>query len=131
MKELVAQENVKGIQDILAQNFEAVKREKLSWLNELQDTGYSGKEIAGLLVDTKVDTPWIFFDPDDTQDFSLDTELHAKACVLYALEALLERGANAGAQPRLELESSRDPRLHSHVKRSLDELCWSRSTFKR
>ncbi|KAK4194662.1 hypothetical protein QBC40DRAFT_353104 [Triangularia verruculosa] len=51
------------------------------WVQELRDIGFSNEKIASILLEQKLDSPWIFFKPRDVEAAAIDVNKHIPDCV--------------------------------------------------
>jgi hypothetical protein len=81
LPEAITNCNSSEIKKLLSESFEQVATGEYAWLNELDDIGYSRHEIAELLLEIARDSPWIYFERQEHQEYNVDVNIHQESCV--------------------------------------------------
>jgi ankyrin repeat protein len=105
------------VQRFLVRNFASAATSDYEWLHELDEAGYSKREIAELLLEDISDSPWIHFTPQAHVRHRIKTIFHVPGCAH-------QTSFNIKPQSLLYSEQvhSRSP-LHTDVRRQVEELC--------
>lgn len=113
---------IESVRRLLQDDFDAMAQGEFEWLTELQEHGYSIHEIAQLLIDEKINSPWILLERKDFQRASMATNYHQPSCV--------HNRKNAKEDTRVDSTSSTSHRSHRSSLASneetmlrLEELC--------
>jgi hypothetical protein len=80
LKEVLSFRDVDRLRIFVAAHFEAIVEEECPWLQELKDIGYTLEEMAGLLLENEMDAPWIFFEPQELPEISIQEDFHIDQC---------------------------------------------------
>lgn len=117
LEEALASRSLRVVQDFLDRNFESVARADYMWLHELDDAGYSKREIATVLLEDKFERPWIYFTPKQCEHDSIQDMLHIRGCAHQVVSPPLH-SAQHPEQPDNHVSLS-----HADVRREVEELC--------
>jgi hypothetical protein len=106
------------VQRFLVRNFASAATSDFEWLHELDEAGYTRREIAELLLEESSDSPWIYFTLRTHVRHPIQNGSHVPGCA---------HGANFNTEPQSLLYSerahSRSPLLHVDVRQQVEELC--------
>lgn len=80
IREALASKDVRVLEKVLRKDFLEVTQDEYLWLREIKAIGYSITDIAELLIEQVVDTPWIFFDPQVIPISEIDPHFHLPNC---------------------------------------------------
>ena len=118
LPEALESRDLRIIQRFLARNFVSVAASGYVWLYELDEAGYSMREIAELLFEDINDSPWIHFTPRVHSRRPIRTSFHVTGCV---------HQASFSTEPQSLLDSGRipyySPTFHTDMRRLVEELC--------
>ncbi|KAF4235559.1 hypothetical protein CNMCM8980_003251 [Aspergillus fumigatiaffinis] len=89
------------------------------WIRKLQGIGYSLQEIANLLLDEVIDSPWIYFEPSEIARFVVQPNRHVPRCSHHYCSD--QRGLLEGSQPCLSRQGSAADDFE--VIEIIEELC--------
>jgi hypothetical protein len=81
MEKAIANRALKNIEYLLQKSFDAVATGEFEWLKELKELGYPNSKIAGLLLDSDRDSPWIFFKRNENPELEIDPHYHHPECM--------------------------------------------------
>ncbi len=107
--------DIRVVQLFLEKNFTPAATSDYAWLHELDEAGYSKREIAELLLMDIGDSPWIYFAPRLHVRRPIQTDFHAPGCA-HQMSSNTE-------PPSIEQEYSYSPPTHTEVRRLVEELC--------
>ena len=106
------------VQRFLTKNFDSAATSNYAWLRELDEAGYSVREISGLLLEDMSDSPWIHFTPRVLTKSSIRTNFHVPDCA---------HQTKLNTKPPSFLYSEQYPSyslpLQTDVRRLVEELC--------
>ncbi|KAG8532871.1 uncharacterized protein KY384_002749 [Bacidia gigantensis] len=110
--------DIRAVQHLLMIDFETAATSEFTWLHELNEAGYTVREIAELLLEDINDSPWIHFTPQEHTKFPVRIKFHLPNC---AHQISLNTKQPSILQSEKSLSFS--PPLHSDVRRLVEELC--------
>ena len=118
LSEVLKSRDIHIVQRFLARNFASAATSSYGWLHELDEAGYSSREIAELLLEDICDSPWIYYTPQPRTRHRIQTIFHVPDCAHQA-------SSNTKPQSLLYSEQvySRSLPLHTNVRRQVEELC--------
>ena len=110
--------NLHVVQRFLARKFASVATSDYEWLHELDEAGYSMREIAEILLEDIGDSSWIYFTPQMRVRHRIQTTFHVPG---FAHQA----SSNTRRQSFLCSEDvhSHSTPLYTDVRRQVEELC--------
>ncbi|KAK8218246.1 hypothetical protein IWZ01DRAFT_492415 [Phyllosticta capitalensis] len=91
-----------------------------SWIQELLEMDYSTKEVVELLQEQSLDSPWIFFEPQESNDLRVMEDCHIAGCCHKRLDTQ-DIGSLAENEDHSILLISRD--RQDQVKSLVEGLC--------
>ena len=118
LKEALESRDLLIVQRFLTRNFVSTATSRYAWLQELDEAGYSIREIAELLLEDNSDSPWIYFTPRMHVRHRIRTNFHVPGCAH-------EMSFNTKPESLLYSKQahSHSPHLHTDVRRLVEELC--------
>ena len=118
LPEALKSRDLRAVQRFLTKNFDSTATSNYAWLRELDEAGYSVREIAELLLEDISDSPWIHFTPRVLTKSSIRTNFHVPDCA---------HQTNLNTEPPSVLYSEQHPSyslpLQTDVRRLVEELC--------
>lgn len=81
LEQALSSEDVKKVQRILDSKFDQIAVNEFSWLHELDEIGYTHREMAELLLESAADAPWIYFEKGRTIGSEILPQYHLPECV--------------------------------------------------
>ncbi|KAL9098636.1 MAG: hypothetical protein Q9163_005743 [Psora crenata] len=117
LSEALKSRELRVVQRFLTKNFESAATSDFTWLRELDEAGYSVREIAELLLEDISDSPWIHFTPQVHTKSPVRINFHVPGCA---------HQINLNTKPSVlhsEQFPSCSPPLYSDVRRLVEELC--------
>lgn len=81
IKEALSARNLNILRQLLKRRIDLVACAEYSWLQELDDIGYTSDEIADLLFEQANDSPWIYFEPVAFSAVEVHSGVHLPGCV--------------------------------------------------
>lgn len=118
LSEALKSHDLRVVQRFLTENFDSAATADYAWLRELEEAGYSLREIADLLLEDVSDSPWIHFTPRVPTKSSIRTNFHVPDCA---------HQTNFNTEPPSVLCSEQSPSyslpLQTDVRRLVEELC--------
>jgi ankyrin repeat protein len=115
LKEAMSYCDPEYLSNFLTKRFDTIAESEYPWLRELEDVGYSRNEMAALLLEHAKDTPWIYFEPGNYQNFGITEGFHLQRCVHWT---------HSSECPTLAaLPGILEPSDEQDVQRSIQELC--------
>ena len=118
LAEAIKSRDLHIVQCFLTKNFESATKTDFAWLRELDESGYSMREMAELLLEDIQDSPWICFTPRAHEKRPVHTEFHIPDCVH-------RKSFNATPPSVIHSDqiSSYFLPLHNDIRRLVEELC--------
>ena len=118
LSEALKSRDLRVVQRFLTKNFESAATSDFTWLHELDEAGYSVREIAKLILEDINDSPWIHFTPQVHTRSPVRINFHVPDCA---------HQISVNTKPSLILHSGQSlsgslPH-HSDVRRLVEELC--------
>ncbi|KAL8944841.1 MAG: hypothetical protein Q9211_000448 [Gyalolechia sp. 1 TL-2023] len=84
LSEALKSHDLRIVQRFLTRNFMSVATSDYAWLQELDEAGYSTREIAELLLQDISDSPWIYFTSRRHKRHLIQTVFHIPGCAHQA-----------------------------------------------
>lgn len=80
LSEALKSRELRVVQRFLSKNFGSAATSDFTWLQELDEAGYSVREIAELLLEDIKDSPWIHFSPQMHPKSPIRIDFHISDC---------------------------------------------------
>lgn len=126
LEEALPSQNIKMVIGLLDQNFDQVAKNDFSWLHELDEMGYTHGEMAELLLESALDSPWIYFAKSQTLRSEILPRFHLPECVHLHGHNLSQSSQFTATTSRRRslalLGLCRDPEEKA-LKQAVSELC--------
>lgn len=83
LAEALNTKNLRAVKRFIRKEFDSIAQDEYAWLQDLEDLGHTRDEIAEILLEEAMDSPWIYFTPapEPLSEFGIERGYHLPGCV--------------------------------------------------